>query len=80
MIVTLCVAVYFLFDMDKIRLYIKKKLKAKKNRGYRYVSKLDNGITNYFSRMGKNMIIQFIELLIDSNTAAAAPLYGSSKT
>lgn len=61
MIVTLCVAVYFLFDMDKIRLYIKKKLKAQKNRTYRYVSKLDSEITNYFSGMGKNMIIQFFE-------------------
>lgn len=64
MIVTVCVAIYFLFDMDKIREYIKKRLKSKKNRGYRYVSKLDGEITNYFSGMGKNMIIQFFEYTI----------------
>lgn len=55
------VSVYFLFDMDKIRKYIKKKLK---NRSYKYIQRLDSEINNYFSGLLRNMLIQCVEYTV----------------
>lgn len=64
LIIVLIVSVYFLYDMDKIRKYIKKKLKKKKNRGFAYVKRLDKEVNNYFSGLFKNILIQFFEYTI----------------
>lgn len=61
LIIILIVSVYLLFDMDKIRNYIKKKLKKGKKRIYNYVKTLDCEVNNYFSGLLKNIIIQFFE-------------------
>lgn len=61
LIIILIVSVYLLFDMDKIRNYIKKKLTKGKKRIYNYVKTLDCEVNNYFSGLLKNIIIQFFE-------------------
>jgi len=61
LVITAIVSVYILWDMDKIREYIKKKLKRKKNRSYEYVRSLDNGIGSYFTGLGLNILIQLVE-------------------
>ena len=61
LIITAIVSVYFLWDMDKIRSGVKKRLKSMKNRSYAYVSKLDEGISGYFTGLGLNIIIQLFE-------------------
>jgi len=60
-IITAIVSVYILWDMDKIREYIEKKLKKRKNRSFDYVKNLDNGISGYFTGLGLNILIQLIE-------------------
>jgi len=60
-VIIVFVAIYLLIDMDKIRNGIKKYFKTKSKKTYNYVKKLDTEITNYFSGMGKNMLVQFIE-------------------
>jgi len=64
LIITAIVSVYILWDMDKIRNFIKIKLKRQKNRSYEYVKQLDNGISSYFTGLGLNILIQLIEYLI----------------
>lgn len=61
LIITAIVSVYFLWDMDKIRSGVKKRFKSMKNRSYAYVSKLDEGISGYFTGLGLNIIIQLFE-------------------
>ena len=63
-IVVIIVSVYFLFDMTLIRKKVKKKLKKTNNRGYAYVRRLDCEVSNYFSGLLKNIIIQFFEYTI----------------
>lgn len=60
-IITAIVSVYILWDMDKIREYIEKKLKKRKNRSFDYVKNLDSGISGYFTGLGLNILIQLIE-------------------
>lgn len=60
-IIVLFVSIYFLSDMDKIRNFIKKILGSKNRKKYKYIKTLDKEVTNYFSGLGKNIIIQFIE-------------------
>ena len=64
LIITAIVSVYFLWDMDKIRTDIKKRLKKYKNKSYNYVKKLDNAISGYFTGLGLNIIIQLFEYTI----------------
>lgn len=64
LVITVCVSIYFLLDMDKIRDFIKKKFKSSKSRGYLYLKRLDREVSNYFSGLGKNIIIQFFEYTI----------------
>lgn len=60
-IIVLFVSIYLLKDMDKIRSSVKKFFKKRKDRSYRYINKLDGEITNYFTGLGLNIIVQFIE-------------------
>ena len=60
-IIVLFVSIYLLSDMDKIRNFIKKILGSKNGKKYKYIKTLDKEVTNYFSGLGKNIIIQFIE-------------------
>ena len=64
LIITAIVSVYFLWDMDKIRSGVKKKLKSMKNRSYAYVKALDIEISNYLKGLGLFMVIQFFEYSI----------------
>ncbi|MDO5568934.1 MAG: AI-2E family transporter [bacterium] len=60
-VIVLFVSIYFLSDMDKIRDYIKVKLKSSKSRSYNYVKNLDTQMSNYFTGMGLNMLYQLVE-------------------
>ena len=64
LIVVIIVSVYFLFDMTNIRKSVKKKLKRRKNRSFAYIKRLDCEVSNYFSGLLKNIIIQFFEYTI----------------
>ena len=57
-------SVYFLIDMDKIRLEIKMLLKRKSKKLYRYVIILDGEMTKYLGGFLKIAIISFFEYLI----------------
>ena len=54
--------IYFLIDMDSIRLKLKKKLKA--NGRYNYVKKLDDSMKNYLIGFFKILLITYIEYTI----------------
>ena len=60
-VIVLFVSIYLLKDMDKIRKSIKKFFRKRKDRSYRYVTKLDTEITNYFTGLGLNILVQFVE-------------------
>lgn len=57
-------AIYFLIDMDKIRLEIKTLLKRKSRKLYRYVAILDEEMTKYLGGFLKIAIISFFEYLL----------------
>ena len=54
-------AVYFLIDMEKIRKFVKTKLKRAKNRSYEYVSVLDDELSNYCVGLCQNILVQLFE-------------------
>lgn len=60
-VIIIFVVIYLLVDMDKIRTWVKEFFSKRKRKSYNYVKTLDTEITNYFTGMGKNMLIQFIE-------------------
>lgn len=60
-VIIIFVVIYLLVDMDKIRAWVKEFFSKRKRKSYNYVKTLDTEITNYFTGMGKNMLIQFIE-------------------
>ena len=60
-IIVLFVSIYLLADMDKIREFFKKILGNKNSKRYKYIKTLDTEVTNYFSGLGKNILIQFVE-------------------
>ena len=60
-IVSICSAVYFLIDMDKIRKGIKEYLQHRNKRMMAYLTMLDKELTKYITGMGLNIIIQGIE-------------------
>lgn len=60
-LITAIVSVYMLWDMDKIRTFIKRKLKGYKKRAYQYVATLDKAISSYFTGLGLNILIQLFE-------------------
>lgn len=63
-IITLCVSIYFLMDMDKIRGFIKTKVREYDDKWYLYLRRIDREVGNYFSGLGKNIVIQFFEYTI----------------
>lgn len=60
-VIVIFVSIYLLVDMDKIREFTKRCLGHHNNRKYRYVKRLDHEVSNYFSGLGKNILVQFIE-------------------
>ena len=60
-IVSICAAIYFLIDMDKIRTGTKKYLYKRNRRTLEYLKNLDIELTKYIGGMGLNMLIQGIE-------------------
>lgn len=60
-IVVVCAAVYFLIDMEKIRIFIKDLLFKKSKKTMEYVEKLDTELTKYIGGMGLTILIQIVE-------------------
>ncbi len=60
-IVVVFVFIYLLIDMEKIRKNIKNFIGKKRTKAYNYIKKLDHEVSNYFSGLGKNILIQFVE-------------------
>ena len=58
------VGIYQLIDMEKIRSFIKKFLRKRTKKGYRYLKQLDIEIGNYLHGLALFMIIQFFEYSI----------------
>lgn len=63
-IVVICSAIYFLIDMDKIRLGIRKYFNDRNRRTAGYLKKLDEELTKYIGGMGLNIVIQIIEYTV----------------
>lgn len=61
LVIVLFSAVYFLIDMEKIRNYVKIKLKGRKNKCYRYLKVIDEELNNYFVGLGQNILVQLFE-------------------
>jgi predicted PurR-regulated permease PerM len=55
------IGIYFLFDIDKIKEKIKTYLNKKNNITFNYIKNIDHEMTNYFTALGKIILIQFIE-------------------
>ncbi|MCI8589030.1 MAG: AI-2E family transporter [Bacilli bacterium] len=55
------VGIYLLVDMEKIRAFIKRFLRKRTKKGYRYFKQLDIEIGNYLHGLAIFMIIQFFE-------------------
>lgn len=62
--IIICVSIYFLHDMDKIRNWVKQYLLRSKRRTYHYVKTLDNELNRYIGGLGMNILIQTIEYII----------------
>ena len=63
-IIIFAASIYFLWDMDKIREWVKKNLKRRRKRMFEYVKALDEAINNYFNGLLRTILIQFIEYTI----------------
>jgi len=63
-IVVIAAAIYFLIDMNKIRVAISKNILKRNKRTHEYIKKIDNELTKYIGGMGLNIIIQMIEYTI----------------
>jgi len=63
-VVVLFVSIYLLIDMEKIRNGIKNFIGKKRKKTYNYIKTLDIEVSNYFSGLGKNIVIQFFEYTI----------------
>lgn len=60
-VVSICAAIYFLIDMEKIRKNIKSYFTKRNKRTINYLEKLDTEMTKYIGGMGLNILIQTIE-------------------
>ena len=60
-IVVMCAAIYFLIDMDKIRLSVKEYFQQKNRRTFKFVDRVDDELTKYIGGMGLDVLIQTIE-------------------
>lgn len=61
LIIVVIVSIYFLLDMDKIRLWIKDFFKGFKKKTFELVVNLDKEITNYFKGLGLFMLIELVQ-------------------
>lgn len=57
-------SIYFLIDMDKIRLRVKKILRRKHKKTFNYLKRIDYELSQYFVGLEKFIVIQFIEYTI----------------
>lgn len=64
LIIVAAVSVYLLWDMDRIRVELRERLKKTNKRLYKYIKCLDREINNYFNGLLKTILIQFIEYTI----------------
>ena len=62
--IIICVSLYLLSDMDKIRSWVKNYLLKTKRRTYQYVKKLDSELNKYIGGLGMNILAQTIEYTI----------------
>lgn len=60
-IVSICAAIYFLIDMDRIRAGIKKYLMVRNRRTLRFLSQLDKEMVKYSTGMGLDVLLQCVE-------------------
>lgn len=63
-VICFIVSIYFLSDMDKIRLKIKKSLKRRNRRTYKYFKRIDHEVSQYFVGLEKYIVIQFVEYTV----------------
>lgn len=63
-IITLSVTIYFLFDMDKIKLKIKNIFRKKGIKSYNYIKTIDESLQKYLNGFTKIVIISFFEYTI----------------
>jgi len=63
-IICFITSIYFLADMDRIRLRLKKMLKRRHKRTYNYLKRLDYEVSQYFVGLEKYIVIQFIEYTV----------------
>lgn len=64
LIIIIAASIYFSWDMDKIRNFLKEQLKKRRKKIYKYFKRMDEEINNYFTGLFKTIIIQFIEYTI----------------
>lgn len=62
--IIVCVSLYLLNDMDKIRNWLKEYLLRTKRRTYQYVKKLDSELNKYIGGLGMNILAQTIEYTV----------------
>lgn len=60
-IVVIGAAIYFLIDMDKVRIGVKDYFNKRNKRTNAYLSKLDDELTKYIGGMGLNIVLQMVE-------------------
>ena len=60
-IVVIAAAIYFLIDMEKIRIGFSKYVEKRNQRTLEFIKELDGELTKYIGGMGLNIIIQMIE-------------------
>lgn len=60
-IVVIGAAIYFLIDMDKVRIGVKEYFNKRNKRTNAYLSKLDDELTKYIGGMGLNIVLQMVE-------------------
>ena len=63
-IICFITTIYFLVDMDKIRLKLKKMLKRRHKKFFNYLKRIDFELSQYFVGLEKYIIIQFVEYTV----------------
>lgn len=63
-VVSICAAIYFLIDMDKIRKTVKNYLLNKNKRTLRYITELDKELVKYTTGLGLEILVQCIEYIL----------------
>ena len=63
-VVSICAAIYFLIDMDRIREGISTYLKIRNKRTLSYLSRLDKELVKYITGIGLDILLQCIEYTV----------------